>query len=414
MKQSKNNSQQDAIQSRAVANNQSVKKEVTGSQLFKDNRADSIRINRPVQKIKYTSTPTIQRMKTGAALKKLEGSINGKDQKNFIAALEQMKLNEDVPDEIVNRLFKGNMPQSYLPTTTKMWVEFLERIIKSIKSPITEKSIKKMDLSEQEEDEGLELERGKILKVITEDEKGAEGRKDKLHPFSQTKKMFTELEPLADKIYNATLTCNFALDKLFNYDVPLLLNAFQVKEKLKIESNNIKGDLADERAQAEADLFFGKGQVSSRLRPRYAALNLHGHTFGAASRNDYGLSHFVLKDDIKKVSTFTWGDTFDAKDYGASTITKKGILNMLLKVAQNEIAPYQIVETGEWYSLLHGKIYKSSDMYLDSQIHADLDIRKDVKEIIISTAEMKLFGVSLDVVDKMIKELTGGLFVRVE
>lgn len=407
-----NNTSENRSQSAAnnVAKNEGI---LQNKKAFIDNRPISSFSNNVIQHVRYASTTNqgvVQRMTEPEAKGVLGDKFGGKIYGQFLEAITQMGLTENIPGKIIERLANPMIPVSYLPTTPSMWVEFIKRIRSTIETPITKDSIKEMDYDEIASDEKTELVRASVLSGISDKEQGAEVEEAKLK--GQSFKNFNALKPLADRILKSTLTSNFALDKLFNYSAPLLLNAFQVREKLGIVSNNIEGDLADERQEAEADLFFGKAKVTSKMRPRYSALNLNNHLYGAASRNDYGLSHFVLKDNVKSASTFTWGDTFESKEYGANTITKNGILTMLINVAKGEYTQYQI--DSDWASMIQQQIYSASDLYLDTQIHADLDIRKDVKEIVISKAEMALFGVPLDVVDRMISQLTEGLFVRVE
>jgi hypothetical protein len=213
----------------------------------------------------------------------------------------------------------------------------------------------------------------------------------------------------------ANITINFALDKLFKYGVPRILNAFEVKE-LGHQTNNIHGKLEQERLAAE-EHHFGMASglpdsevvdqpvVEPRLRPRYAAINYKNHPYGAAARNDYGLSHMVLSKGIRPFCTITIGDSFDVMGTdvdGAFPYTESGVL----KLAETVVGE---MSAEEFESMA---AYKAGDGYLDVQIHADVDLREHVDAIYVSTVEMAVFDLDIGTVDKLIRNLTGGVFVR--
>lgn len=322
---------------------------------------------------------------------------------NFKAALQELNIDLDnVPDSLIEKLSDPFIPNFYLPTTKEIWKKFIEKIINYEKKPIKLSNLPEVDLAEiVREEEVSEFRKGVVKTSSEKSEKINEG-----HLNYKQQQQYEQIKPLGQKLLNAKLTSNFALDTLIKYTSPHMLNAFEIKQKLGLSVQNIQGDLEHERLDKENELFDLEKSLAPVLRPRYAALNFHGHEFGAAARNDYGLCHMVLADHVKVNATFTCGDTFDTDM--AYPLTETGVEALLRTLATDQYM-FQ-----EHLKLLSDAVYKPGDIYFDTQIHQDIDIRKDVSEIIVSTAEMRLFNMDLELVEALIDNLTGGIFVRVE
>ena len=294
----------------------------------------------------------------------------------------------DIPNGLAATI--AILPTYYVPTTAKIWKEFIDRIdTHSGKlAPPKESEVSK---AEHEPNDEVEKERAKILEHVAK-------------TVAPVKKTLSEKEQrLFDSIMNAQITVNFSIDKLFQYRSPQLLNAFEVREKYKIQSNNVQGSLEDQRRQAE-ERHFGIPDTSqvSRIRPRYAALNFKGHPGGATPRNDYGLSYMVLSRNVASSSTITVGDSFDAEN--AYPYTPEGVKNLVIKVFGREKYLYT--------NLVAETQYDPGDLYLEVQVHKDLDIRKDADRIMVSKVEMKAFQLDVGTVKALIDTLAGkGVFV---
>jgi|GEM_PF-5711766 len=332
----------------------------------------------------------------------------------FHKALKKMGLTDDVPDDLVKLLMTTKIPWFYLPTTAEIWQTFLQKILDHHQKPLV--LPKDIDLTEPKTDQEVESFRKSVLS-------GVKGKMDgKGQSTVKGQQYFKLLEPLKKEILDGRLTSNFRLETLFKMKSPRLLNAFEVQGLTGEKTQNVKGKLEDERIEAEDDLFpeIGKRREEDKdekiapvLRPRYAALNFKGYPHGAAPRNDYGLSFMVLKDEVKKNATITAGDTFDAKHLGAFTLDEKGVDALLWSIAKSDLNfGGNLME--DYAALLKKDEYDPGETYFDAQIHQDLDIRRDVEAIYVSTAEMSLFNVDLKTVDELIKNLTGGVFVRQE
>ncbi|MFL5384110.1 MAG: DUF3626 domain-containing protein [Longimicrobiaceae bacterium] len=302
----------------------------------------------------------------------------------------------DIPDKVFGVIadFLARSPAFYVPTTTAIWKSFLERIVRSRGRLVPPEGI---DLSSPDRDMEVEAERRATLDRVGK----------KLEETPPPGRNQHRARALADRIWAGHITINFSLDKLFSYRAPRILNAFEVQALTGSATNNISGRLEEERRKAEKHHFGidDRIAVKPRIRPRYAALNYKDHPTGAAARNDYGLSYMVLSNAIRPACTITIGDTFDVIGTeldGAFPFTQEGVL----RLAQAAVASDSAGELGSSAG------YTAGDIYLDVQIHDDVDIRRNVERIYVSTLEMQVFGIDLATVDELIGKLTGGVFVR--
>lgn len=371
-----------------------------------------------LQRRMQNGAPTIQRKKidelSGAsdemrkkaiiaafvALKSGRTIAEADDPNKALAALEVPEWREvDIDDELFGVIdtFLQQSPAFHIPTTPAIWVGFLERITKGrgkLKQP------EKIDLSWQERDDDVENFRSNVKKNV--DKKLA--AVEELPSIPKKKADAAKADALSQRILGGHITINFALDKLFKYSAPRILNAFEARA-LGGSSNNIDGPLEEQRKSAEKH-HFGIGlDVEARQRPRYAAINYKHHPSGAAARNDYGLSYMILSERIRPDCTITIGDTFDAMGTevdGAFAYTPEGVRKLADRIVRSSFAADFDNHEG----------YSAGDSYLDVQIHADVDIREHVEAIYVSTVEMEVFELNIEAVDGLIGKLTGGVFVR--
>ncbi|MDJ0579762.1 DUF4157 domain-containing protein [Crocosphaera sp.] len=346
------------------------------------------------------------------AKSKLESFFGEPVFKNFITALEKLEIDlNNIPDSLIKKLSVSDIPHFYLPSTTEIWQEFIKKILKYQEKTLSFGDMPKVDKSEltkdekdekDKKDEQVNEKRKEILKSFTDKSKTTTSSDNLNH---REKKQYDQIKPLAEKILQAKLTNNFALDTLFKYTSPQMLNAFEILERSNYTSQNIKGELNKQRISKEKELFGLAENVDSRVRPRYAALNFHGYKYGAAARNDYGLSHMIFKDDVKNNATFTCGDTFETDK--AYPLSSSGVEDLIWTLAKTEQYMFPVK-----LKLLEGKVYTPADTYFDVQIHQDIDLRKDVSKIIVSRAEMRLFNIDIELVNNLISQLAKGLTVE--
>lgn len=125
-----NNTSENRSQSAAnnVAQNEGI---LQNKKAFIDNRPIPSFSNNVIQHFRYASTTnqgTVQRMTEPEAKGVLGDKFGDKIYGQFLEAITEMELTEDIPDKIVERLANPMIPVSYLPTTPSMWVEFITRI----------------------------------------------------------------------------------------------------------------------------------------------------------------------------------------------------------------------------------------------------------------------------------------------
>ena len=163
---------------------------------------------------------------------------------------------------------------------------------------------------------------------------------------------------------------------------PKLKNIFEI-------SNNTDLLL---RKKAE-DLLFVKAYTNcdASLRPKYGSINLIENIMGDELCKMYGEICLKYKQDIKKRTTFTFGDSFTFMMYLCTynyfehilyhfdTNTLNSIIN-LIDNNNNNIKLYQ---------------------YIEAQIHGDVDISTDIESISISK---KLYEKNIDIINKFINK----------
>lgn len=333
----------------------------------------------------------LQLMSISEAEKILKEPFGEKIFDEFKTVITKETDTADIPDYLVDKV--KDLPQYYLPTTKDMWPGFIEKVMKYNDKPLTEDNIPEVSYEKEEVSAEVAEGRERILDSI-----GGKSEADARGKISE------KYKPLIDKIDQGDLTFNFAIDMLFNFKEPSLLNGFEIEDKLKHSSPNISGELKGERLDAENTHFeLPKEAIKPSLRPKYGAINFKGHDFGAAPRNDYGMSYMVLNKEVKNSTTLTLGDSFNMEG-GPYLATKIGVQALVHKISEG---------MGAYDKMLDESLYNPGETYIEAQIHQDIDIRKDVSEIVISTAELALFNVDIKLVDKLISNLTQGLFIRV-
>lgn len=349
--------------------------------------------------------PLLEKIAWTGPAKALVGLVPKNRITTVTSALSELAISQSDVEFFIDKILRSRMPSFYLPTTPDMWKIFIRKILYYRDHPLTVSD--ETNHPFVRENEEANLVRSQILSDVHEKNLKASDPKTIKQADEDIER---KLAILRGKLMNADLTVNLPIDKMFNFHTPYFINSFEAAAKGKKTENTGTDELLKDRQEAETDLFGLDKAVAPRLRPRYCALNINNNTFGAAPRNDYGLCHYKLADHVKKSATFTLGDTFEAKPMGAFLLDKAGIdgaINTLRINWKNGIG-------SEVEPVVEGGPYNSGHLYFDTQIHADIDIRRDVKEIVVSTAEMILFGVNIRQVDALIKNITSGVFIRVE
>jgi hypothetical protein len=307
-------------------------------------------------------------------------------------------------------------PAHYLPTNVKVWKDLFDRIDQK-RGKLAVPKQGDIDLAPPSNPAHEHLDSGGTLEAKRT---GIVGGIEGNMAGARNAALTGPEQQLATKIKQAKITMNIPLDKLFNLRSPRILNGFEVKEKLNVDSPNIVGELAQQRVEAEHQMFgLPEEAIAGRIRPRYAALNFKNHPTGAAARNDYGLSYFVLSDALKAKCTVTIGDTFDrpsadawgkAVSYGSVFTLSEAGINAMVKT----IFALKQAGNSEMDSLINGADYKPNDNYFDVQIHDDVDVRTSGEQIWISRLEMAMFNVPEPTVIKLVDRITGGTYKLVD
>lgn len=151
----------------------------------------------------------------------------------------------------------------------------------------------------------------------------------------------------------------------------------------------------------ETDLNPTDPVVPPSLRPKYGALDYRNSGQGATPHQEhYGLSYFLFKSDVKKRCTYTLGDTFDAFSEGNKLFSYDN-LDLLIIAAFYSADGGKLIahlarraganELLEQYGNTSG--YDAADQYIDTQIYGDVDLRKDVTELVLSRRELNAMGI---------------------
>gem|GEM_PF-468659 len=139
---------------------------------------------------------------------------------------------------------------------------------------------------------------------------------------------------MADVMRNAELTINVPVDVLFKDTFILkkpnqaILNIFQLKQQgMSSKSDEYIGlrDTAEKKVFPE----FEGHELDPAERPVYGALNVKHHGKGAVADGEYGNVCIVLKDNVKKRSTFSSSDTFFAPKLKINAQTKETFYKLL-------------------------------------------------------------------------------------
>ena len=139
---------------------------------------------------------------------------------------------------------------------------------------------------------------------------------------------------MANVMRKSELTINMSVDVLFKDtsilkkpDQPLL-NIFQLK---KMGLSTKSDEYIKLRDTAEKQVFpaYEGHDIKPEERPVYGALNLKQHSKGAVADGEYGNVCIVLKDSVKKRTTFSGGDTFYAPKIKITPERKENFYKLL-------------------------------------------------------------------------------------
>ena len=155
---------------------------------------------------------------------------------------------------------------------------------------------------------------------------------------------------------------------------PVLKSCFEIQ-------GNASGDSA--RKAAESRMFHRAYDTCQPYeRPKYASLNISMHPSGNPVCAGYGSKVLIFKNDIKRRSTFMWGDSFNGQEYICTFQYPLTILYHL-SLEKNGLEDLKKVLDTIDKKNEHNNLRN----YIEVQMHGRVDISKDVEKIIITRTE---------------------------
>jgi hypothetical protein len=197
------------------------------------------------------------------------------------------------------------------------------------------------------------------------------------------------------------IALHFHPDRIFSKDTNVIDGMLQSGiYKNQFETNISAGSVSafsgGNRDKWEKEIFKGAYQFAKPSeRPKYGSLNLTLTEDGPSPR--FGSCYFLLKPEVKKRATFTYGDTYDSP-LELGTIDNFELINAgLLKDLftrgtalgekdMNVIDFLKLVNRllpQSTYLRNYRKNSKNLDFYIEAQIHGDILLDKDIDSLVV-------------------------------
>lgn len=169
----------------------------------------------------------------------------------------------------------------------------------------------------------------------------------------------------------------------------------------KISNGSLSAFKGGDRDVWENNLFgevFSDEDYPMTQRPKYGALDLLRHADGPSPR--FGSAYFILKPALTQAATFTYLDSYKTPDERGTINALNIILVSLIQdclenkeaLGETNMKPVELVDTiSEKLStpytqtVLH-KPKQNLDQYIEAQVHADINLNKDVAILVADTA----------------------------
>ncbi len=143
-----------------------------------------------------------------------------------------------------------------------------------------------------------------------------------------------------------------------------------------VYETNTKGDAyLSQRTNVESKMFNKKyDNCNIKERPKYASLNISMHENGNPLCQCYGNKVIIFNENIKKRTSFMYGDSF----YGQMYLCTFEYPLAILYHMKNDIKKIENIMNN-----INEHIYT----YIEAQIHGNIDLITDIKKIIITEQE---------------------------
>jgi len=197
------------------------------------------------------------------------------------------------------------------------------------------------------------------------------------------------LHSLIDRVLHNPITINFHPDRLSNNGKTIIENLFdQGQYYSQFRTGTTNGGrtayIDGERFAWEQRLFCNAYPNNAIERPKYGALNIFRYLDGASAR--FGSCFFVLKNEITKRCTFSYGDSSTNPTTLCTSDTFICVLSELFKdVQQNNRLLNQVVSSNqETLAILLNdsnkmkNLGRNLDYCIETHIHGDISLSKDV------------------------------------
>lgn len=166
------------------------------------------------------------------------------------------------------------------------------------------------------------------------------------------------------------------------------LNQYQTQ----VSSGSLSAKIGGDRDKWENKLFNNLFGSSTKDRPKYGALNLTGTSDGASPR--FGSCYFITYPEIKSKCTFTYGDSYLLPK-------ERGTIQNLIQVyarlyhdifTRNSALGFYYKNLSDFHdktkhflesNTLHNMLSHNLDFYIESQIHEQVDLQKDVSTLVV-------------------------------
>lgn len=185
--------------------------------------------------------------------------------------------------------------------------------------------------------------------------------------------------------------------------IELLLQTgiYKSQFETKISNGSLSAHKGGDRDIWENNLFgqvYAAKDAPMTQRPKYGALDLLRHADGPASR--FGSCYFVLNSALKQAATFTYLDSYKTP-HERGTINALNIILVALiqdclenkeALGEETIEPVKLVDkisrklSTPYLQTILGNPKQNLDQYIEAQVHADINLEKDVAILVADSA----------------------------
>lgn len=197
------------------------------------------------------------------------------------------------------------------------------------------------------------------------------------------------------------IALHFHPDRIFSKDTNVIEGMLQSgiyksQYETNISAGSVSAYSGENRDNWEGEIFKGAYQFAKPSeRPKYGSLNLTMTEDGPSPR--FGSCYFLLKPEVKKRATFTYGDTYDSpQELGTIDnfeLINAGILkDLFIRGAALGEKPMNVIDFLKLANRLlpqssdfnkYRKSSKNLDFYVEAQVHGDISLEKDIDSLVV-------------------------------